>query len=104
MIQGGRVARPVVARRGLVKKCPWLWVAGQDMMRGDQVIVLVMRKRADERILIRARRQAWQMFADNEARDLRRNRLEFSAQLGRCVRLHVERIEVAGGAGQENDD
>src|ERR1700731_280296 len=78
MIEGRRVGRPVVARRGFVKKCPWLWMAGEDMMRGDQVIVLMMRKRADERIPIGARRQARQMFADDEARDLRRNRLEFS--------------------------
>src|SRR5262249_4258300 len=90
--------------RDLVKKCAWLRMAGKDMVGGDQMIVLTMRKRTNERILIGARRQAGQMFTDNQARNLRGNWLEFSAQLGRRVRLHIESIEMAGGASQKNDD
>ena len=54
MVEGRGIAGPVVARRSLVEKCPRLRVARQDMVRGDQVIVFVVRQRANECILVRS--------------------------------------------------
>ncbi len=98
------VVRAVVALRDLVEERARLLVAGEDVVRGDEVVVLAVRQRPDDGVLVRSRRELRQVFADEQAGSLRRDGLELAANLVRRVRLRVERLEVARRAGEEDDD
>ena len=80
-------------------------MAGQDVMRGNEVIVFAMRQRADDGVLVGAGGEARQMFADLHAGPLSGgDRLELAADLGGCVGLEVEHVDVARRAGEEDED
>src|SRR5579864_557570 len=76
----------------------------QRMMRGDKMVVFPVCERPNQRVLMRSRGEAGQMLADVHARYLRGNRLELAAHLGRRIGLHVKRIDMAGSAGEKDQD
>src|SRR5438067_624468 len=104
MIQGRRVSRPVVARGDLVEERSRLLMAGQDMVRGDKVIVVAVGQRTDECGPVHAGRESRQMLADLDAWHFCRDWLEVAAHLEGSIRLEVEHVEMAGRAGEEDDD
>ena len=104
VIPGRRVARPVVARRHLVEERSRHLVPGQDVVGGDEVVVIAVRQRADHGVLVGPRREQRQMLADVQSRHRGGDRLELAADLGGRVRLRIEHVQVAGRPGQEHDD
>jgi hypothetical protein len=59
---------------------------------------------AEQRVLVRVLRHAREDLADLDAGDVGRDRLVRTANLGRRVRLHVPRIELARAADQHQHD
>ena len=104
VIERRRVARPVVARGDLVELAAGDRRARQHVMRRQQMVVFAMGQRANEGTAMHPLGQPRQVFADLQARHRRRDRLELAANLGRRVRLHVERVVMARRPGEKDDD
>ena len=104
IIQTGGVAGPIVARGDLVEERTRLLIAGQNVVRGDEMIVLAMRHRANDGVLVGARGETRQMLGHQQSRRLRRGRLELAAQLRRRVGFEIKRIEMAGRPREEDND
>ena len=100
--QGGRVAWPVVARRQPLA-AP-VGVASQDVVGGHQMVSLAVGKAAHQGVLVGAGGKARQVLADRQSRQTRGNRPEFSTDFRRRIRLHVEHIDMAGAAREEDED
>src|SRR5262249_58406000 len=81
VVEGAGVARPVVAGRHLVEERPGLRVARQQVVRGDEVVVLAVRQRADHGVLVGPGGQTRQLFADAQPRHAGGDRLELAADL-----------------------
>ena len=79
--------------------------AGEDVMRRRQVIMFPVRERAHQGPAIHPLRQPRQMLARSRpARSCRLDAPELAANLGGGVGLHVERIEMAESAGEQDED
>src|SRR5260370_20829987 len=74
------------------------------MVRGDQMIVLAMSERAHQSVLVVSGREPRQMLTHEDARQLGGDGLELAANLGRRVRLHVERVQVTRRAREKDPD
>src|SRR5262249_21737587 len=77
---------------------------GQGVVAGGVVVGRPVGHGADQAELVGAPRQARQVFADLEARDGGRNRVELAADLVRGGGFHVEGFELALPALQEKQD
>ena len=93
------VVRPVVADRPGGRR-----LAGEQVVRRGQVVDVVVRHRADEAQLVCPLRQQRQVFADLQAGDGRRDRLELAAIHVRRIRLHVPGILLGRPAPHEEHD
>jgi len=67
----------------------------------EDVSALRVGQRPDQSHAIHPARQPWKVFANLYTCKRRRNRLKFTAYLARCVRLHIQRIQLTPGAVQE---
>ena len=65
------VVREVVAAGDLVEERAGLLVPGQDVVRGDEVVVLAVRQRPHDGVLVRPRGELRQVFAGEQAGRLR---------------------------------
>ncbi len=105
VVQARGVARIVVARGDLVEERARLGVAGQELVRGVEVVRLVVRHAT-------GRSASWSVRVARRGRcsqttmpgHVRGDRLELAADALGGVGLHVERVEVAQPAGQEDQD
>ena len=77
----------------LSKNAPGCLLAGEDVVRGDEVVVLAVRQRAHDGELVGARRQLREVLAREQAGRLRLDRLVLAANLGGASGLgsHVSR-------------
>ncbi len=100
----GRVTGVVVARGDLVEERPRLRVAGQQLVSGVQVVVVLVRQGPDDGELVRPRRHSGEVLAEHHAGGGRLDRAELAPNaLGR-LGLHVERVEMPQAAGHEHQD
>ena len=83
----GGVARAIVAARRSCRRTRPAARAREDVVRGDEVVVLAMRQRADDGELVRPRRQLGQVLAGQEA-----------GRLGSAIGLNSPRIS-SGASG-----
>ena len=97
------VVGEVVAAGDLVEERTGLHVAGQDVMGRDEVVVVAVRQRPNDRVRLSAPR-ASEVFAGQQPRRPRGDRPVLAANLGGRIGLGVERLQVAGRTGEEDDD
>ena len=69
-----------------------------------RVVVDGTADRSDQSHLVHGARQFRKVFADLNARHTRGNWAEFSANLGRRVRLQVDQIDVRGAPREKDHD
>ena len=74
------------------------------VMRRHEMIVLAMGQRTNHGIFVSSRRQPRQVFAHVQPRHASRGGRELAANLRGSFGLHVERVEMAGRAGEEHDN
>ena len=79
-------------------------MASEDVMGRHEMIVVAVGQRANHRVSVGAGGQARQVFADEQAGHFGSGGLELAANFRRGVGFEVEGIEVARGAGEEDDD
>ncbi len=82
-------------------------IAGEHLIDGGRVIEQAVRRvahRADQRDLVERLRHHRHVLADLRARDLRLDRLELAANIGRRIRLRIPDVDVARPALQEDHD
>ncbi len=68
------------------------------------VVVHRIGNRAYYGALVHLLRYARKIFADPDARDIRRNGSELTAKFGRSVLLHIESVHMGRTTGQKNHD
>src|SRR5436853_609815 len=100
----GGIAGPIVARGDLIEESAWLEMARQDMVGGDQVIVVAVGQRAHEGKAVRPGREAGQVLANPQPGDPGGDGPERAPNLGGGVRLYIEGIKVTGSAAEEYQD
>ncbi len=98
------VAGVVVAGGDLVEEGAGLSVAGEDLVSGVEVVGVLVGERADDRELIGPGGEAGQVLADPDAGGGGVDRVELAADALGGVGLHVEGVEVAEAAGEEDQD
>ena len=79
-------------------------IAGEHVVIGGAVPGVAVRERADERELVHHPRDARQLIADVDARHIGRARLKGAADRVGRVGLHVERVNRAQPAAEEDED
>ena len=87
--------RSVVDEPGRLKRI----AAGEEALVSAAVIGELVGDRADDRVLVGLLRELRQVLADVDARHVGLDRFEGTAELGRCVRLHVKGILVRRATG-----
>src|SRR5579875_660238 len=104
VVQASRIARPIIARGHFIKERARLRIAGQNVVRGHEMIVLTMRQRANDSVFVRASGEARQVLTNQQSRCLGGQCLELPAYFRRRFRFGIERIKMAGRACEEDED
>ena len=73
-------------------------------MCSRQMSILAVGKRSNQRPVFHADGKLREMLADLDARNRRRNRFEFTANLGRSFGLHIEAVDVTCSAREQYDN
>src|SRR5579875_1850811 len=104
IVQGRRIARPIVPRSYFIEESPWLRIARQNVMRGHEMVVLTMRQRTNNGVFIGASGQARQMLTNQQSRRFGGCSFELAAYFRRRFRFGIECIDVAGRAREKDED
>ena len=76
----------------------------QQVMRGHQVVIISMRQRPHHGVFIRAGGQLRQVLANQKSRHFAGHGPKLAPNLRRGIGLHVKSIQLAGRAGEKDDD